>query len=616
MAFKKHAGSKKATPEPEGHVRRSQTVGTYGPGAPIDLLHQAVLVGGLDFWQYGGSAKGDVIKLPRLRDAVAAKVSGLSVEAAFRAPPEGDDKDPSVRRGIHVLEFPTWFVCQNPSCRALERARNLEQKNGRRFHLCADRKQGSECVPIRFVGACVNGHLQDFPWRAFAHMGGEDCGTPRLRVTEGASGDFSDIFIECTSCHARRPLSSATSPDFPLSCNGKRPWLGSEGNEECEEHLRLLVRTASNAYFSQTMSALAIPEVENDLHDRVSDHWEALKSVTLEALPTIREFVDPVKYAFEGVTDDDLYEAIVAKREDRQTPRERLRTAEYRQLTASPEERPGDLAPLDAEFYSRTISTELPRGIAKVVAVSKLREVRTQIGFTRIEAVSADLQGEYDLDVRSCSLGLTTDWLPATELRGEGTFIELDADAVAAWEQRPAVIERGEMLLAGHEEWVRTMQIPDDQRPSFPGVRFYMLHSLSHMLITAISLECGYAASSIRERIYCEPANDELPMAAILLSTGTTGSEGTLGGLVEQGRRIGDHLRRAYDMSVLCSHDPVCAKHSPQQDPAERYLEGAACHGCLFVAECSCERFNRYLDRALVVPTITHGDIAFFAERP
>jgi hypothetical protein len=86
---------------------------------------------------------------------------------------------------------------------------------------------------------------------------------------------------------------------------------------------------------------------------------------------------------------------------------------------------------------------------------------------------------------------------------------------------------------------------------------------------------------------------------------------------VEQGRHLLTHLRRAYHLGVLCSNDPVCAHHSPKDDPAERYLEGAACHGCLFIAECSCERFNRYLDRALVVPTIGHPpDLAFFSEMP
>ena len=58
---------------------------------------------------------------------------------------------------------------------------------------------------------------------------------------------------------------------------------------------------------------------------------------------------------------------------------------------------------------------------------------------------------------------------------------------------------------------------------------------------------------------------------------------------------------------------------APGRDDSDdrRRLEGAACHGCLYIAECSCERFNRFLDRALVVPTIGTGeDLAFFKERP
>ena len=68
---------------------------------------------------------------------------------------------------------------------------------------------------------------------------------------------------------------------------------------------------------------------------------------------------------------------------------------------------------------------------------------------------------------------------------------------------------------------------------------------------------------------------------------------------------------------MLCANDPVCAHHSPSEDLGERFLEGAACHGCLFVAESSCERFNQFLDRALVVPTIGRPpELAFFRDRP
>lgn len=148
---------------------------------------------------------------------------------------------------------------------------------------------------------------------------------------------------------------------------------------------------------------------------------------------------------------------------------------------------------------------------------------------------------------------------------------------------------------------------------TFFGPRFYMLHALSHLLIQAISLECGYGASSLRERIYCSMPRAATPMAAILLSTTTPGAEGTLGGLVAQGRRIGDHLARALELGRLCSNDPVCATHVPERGQAELHLEGAACHGCLYLAEVSCERMNRMLDRALVVPVIDQpAALAFF----
>jgi len=175
-----------------------------------------------------------------------------------------------------------------------------------------------------------------------------------------------------------------------------------------------------------------------------------------------------------------------------------------------------------------------------------------QVGFTRIEPVTPDLQGEFDLGVQSQQLGLLTDWLPAAEIHGEGVFLRLDESAVREWEGRAAVLARGRELLAGHDAWTSTL----GDAPDFPGIRFYLLHSLSHLLMSAISLECGYAASALRERIYCAPENAELPMAAILLSTGSPGSEGTLGGLVEQGREIRAHLRRAYELGTLCSNDP------------------------------------------------------------
>jgi hypothetical protein len=85
----------------------------------------------------------------------------------------------------------------------------------------------------------------------------------------------------------------------------------------------------------------------------------------------------------------------------------------------------------------------------------------------------------------------------------------------------------------------------------------------------------------------------------------------TLGGLANTGRRIVDHLAPALRESQLCSNDPICAEHRPD-DEEGRFLHGAACHGCLFLPETSCEIRNDFLDRALVVPTMATGGAAFF----
>jgi hypothetical protein len=99
-----------------------------------------------------------------------------------------------------------------------------------------------------------------------------------------------------------------------------------------------------------------------------------------------------------------------------------------------------------------------------------------------------------------------------------------------------------------------------------------------------------------------------------LLYTGSSDSEGTLGGLVQVGRHIEQHLATALELGKLCSNDPVCAQHKPSDPYEERFLHGAACHGCLLIAETSCENRNEFLDRSLVVNTVDGSSAAFFPE--
>ena len=77
-----------------------------------------------------------------------------------------------------------------------------------------------------------------------------------------------------------------------------------------------------------------------------------------------------------------------------------------------------------------------------------------------------------------------------------------------------------------------------------------------------------------------------------------------------QSDALGRLLGQALDAARLCASDPLCAEHHPWRDGDS--LHGAACHACMFVPETSCERGNRYLDRAVLVPTIQVGDLTFF----
>lgn len=606
----------------DGEVRRSQAIRTYGAGSLMDLLDRSALIGGLDFWSFGTDGATPVDE-PRLRETVASMLSRLDdpvelhPEKAFLLPPAGLDGEPRQSCGVEVFEFPQWFVCQNPGCRALVKApQGLELKGERWQHYC-DSNRYSPAVPVRFVMACRNGHLDEVPWLFFTHEAASRprCPSPRLRLIEGKTGDFSEVQVAC-ACGSSRALANLLAPEGNPPCNGHRPWLGPEGQEACDEKVkpRLLMRGASNAYFPQVVSALSIPESDSELVETVRGLMDVLSGATAENLPMFRAGI--AKLAALGDADDeDVLAAVQRVKNPEGGERLPLRTAEFLQLTGQPDYHPGALPGPGDKFFARTYHPPegLPEHVSRVVLASRLREVSVQVGFTRLEAPTADLQGEYDLGVTTCRLGLNTDWLPASEIWGEGVFLQLDEDAVRAWEDRPAVRARGKQLLAGYDAWIQGR----GSAPPFPGVRFYLLHSLSHLLMNAIAIECGYSAAALSERIYCAPRNDDVPMAAILISTGTPGTEGTLGGLVEQGKQLLDHLGRAYDMGKLCSSDPVCAYHVPATDPTRRYREGAACHGCLYVAEPSCERFNCYLDRALVVPTMGHpSELPFFAERP
>ncbi len=640
----------KRGPRPDGEIRRSQLLTSAGPGALVDLVKHAAIVGQLDYWHYRHEKEG-FFSEPRLQAKALRMLKGTGhwdhSHVRLRLPPECDDDDPNSFRGINVVEFPAWYLCQNDRCRSLVHRTALPD-DGR--HECAHGENKSfPVVPVRFVAACPQGHIMDINWRHFVHRGqrpedlkdspyhchrrpgsgkhadelGDDWTADLYMLGVGTSGDMTDYIVGCRRCGATRGLQDLVQKGVLGTCLGWRPWLGGRAaSEQCSEQARMLTRTATNAYFPFYISVLHINDSGEALRKRVDELWSSLKRIdTLDKLQTLVDLIDEVAEGLSDFEPEDVLGEIKRRNLGLPIPTPPPREAEWREFFLAPPEIPGELPSRNDDWFVRRLdSLTLPTFIDRVVLVHAMKEVRAQIGFTRLEGLSTDPEGEYSLANQAVApLALRADWIPAVEIKGEGVFIAFDERAVREWEARPAVRDRVLKFKRAHEEENRGRQ-RQILLPSSYG-RLLMLHSLAHLLITAISLECGYPASSIRERIYCYRDESDDPeeavsksRAGILLYTGTPGSEGTLGGLVEVGRSIITHLQRAAEMGQLCSNDPVCAQHDPSGMEEGRHREGAACHACLLIAEPSCERMNRDLDRTMVVETVERLGASFLPE--
>jgi hypothetical protein len=416
--------------------------------------------------------------------------------------------------------------------------------------------------------------------------------------------------VRC-ECGKQRSLHEATQLDMnPLgTCSGARPWLGLKNNESCNQPSRLLIRTASNAYFPQVISILSLPDRGGMLETVIGELWEYLQIV--DDVDDLRVLKKKPKIAdrLAAFTDEEVLQAISKHRSGSAEDRP-VKQVELDALTAAPEGF-GDDAPIDPNFHARRLPdaiwrrTDRSAGIEAVIQLHRLREVLALVGFSRLEAIIPDINGEYDDNIQCAQLAIEPAWFPAVENRGEGIFVQLRTESVISWLERPEVQHRIEGLTTGHTQWAKHRK----SSRLFPGGPYVLLHTLSHLLIQSLSMRCGYPASSLRERIYADPETDRF---GILLYTGSSDADGTLGGLVQQARHFEDHLFYALRMGALCSNDPICSQHMPSISMEERWLHGAACHGCALVAETSCEMRNEYLDRALVVPVLGEPDAAFF----
>ena len=605
-----------------GKMRRSQVISTYGPGAIIDFRAGgkggaaiSVVAGGLDAWDdeslAGGLRNDQCIYEPRLQKKLGVK--------GFRLPPVGFEnhgaggKTDRYPRKLAAVRFPQWLQC--PACNDLKPAIAWTEDPGDPALYCGSCSRQSDSgkrvhvVPVRFVVACEAGHLDEFPWhRWVGHSAGCDRKKPLQFLTRGAG--LKGLFVRCRGCNSECSMDGAFSgarmKKLGLKCNGRRPWLPGQ-DEACTitGPPKVLQRGASNLYFPAIDSAIDIPPWTDEFQAALGHSWSAIETCDTDddVRTLVRIMIHPM-WDDKSISLEALQDKILQRRALANSPeRADIRGEEYQQLTLAEATRQEK-----SEFSIRPepVPELLKNFIGVLTRIERLREVRAIYGFTRVYPPS----GEFGAGHCSPLSASPKDWLPATEVRGEGIFLALSEDALEKWENGTEVMARAADVNNSWEKTWIERQGDDAEPPLRITPRLLLVHTLSHILMRQLSLQCGYSTSALRERLYVEEG--EPGMCGLLIYTSAADSDGTLGGLVRQGtgKRIEQLLTDAVRASEWCSSDPLCMNGLSSLSEASNM---AACHSCVLAPETACEHFNRFLDRATIVGTPEHPEVGFFA---
>lgn len=587
-----------------GQLRRTQLVTTFGSGAIVDMPEYSAIIAASNYWKDGSP----ILHEPNLEKLL--KVSH------FKQPYVSDNGEGEYSPDIPAFRFPIMHFC--PECGRLMPYWGFGDETGR---VCTKCKKN--IVPSRFIAACINGHLEDFPYRWWVHNGDfsecpADDKNDKLKISfSDETGGIESIVITCTACGKSRSMAGSMGKDAlrGYRCRGKRPWIGLKATHNdptvCTAPLRGLQRGASNVYFSQTASALTIPPWSSKLNQKIELNWDSLSSI-LDANPSQESLIFVIQAMFHDllqagtyVVEDVLRE--IKKRQDMYTDEEYTKQIlyedEYQVFCLGNYEQPDD-------FQFRIESTNVPDILSDyiddVIMVKRLREVLALRGFRRISPEKPENDDDrftgYNLEGDCVPLSETPlNWYPGIEMLGEGIFIRLKEDTLSVWENQNTEY---------YEPMRKYLKASNVECENF-SPRYVLLHTLSHLLIRQLSVECGYSGASIKERIYSTYPDSSHKMAGILLYTSSSDSDGSLGGLVRNALPDAFEVifQNLLQEASWCSSDPICIESKSQGYDSLNY---AACHACTLLPETSCEMRNCLLDRGAVVGSIPDRTRGYF----
>jgi hypothetical protein len=553
----------------------------------------------------------------------------LGVEKDLRQPPMAMENQNGKVEGscIPAWRFPSWMRC--PKCHLLHwlpwRNQGIDRCDALRCH-CGHRG----LQQVTWVLVHDAGGLYDVPWHNLAHQSSENrCERGDMQPYLHLIQDRTTLrwSVHCARCRAAEVLRRGRK--FPVSDPTQQPWDQSDpsrrpgGGLPNQEPAVILEVTDGNLYFPMAKGGLVIPPesrvARGSVLDRLYCDREARDKLTRYRSPHNREVEIRGLAASFNTTIADVKSALVEIDNGWPLYREQLTPGdllvkEYHALTTPipslsdhedfvPRHRTRDWQAFSASCAPDSMARRVAGIVDQLVAVTRLREVRVFMGFSRGARSAADgLQPDQGISAAKPStpalippdLDGSCDWLPAVEYFGEGLFFTLANTAVERWARQPGLRARSDKLQARLAQ--TGLRFPlDPPLPLMP--RFVLLHTLAHLLIRQLESQAGYSAASIRERIYC--AEGPGSMAGILVYVAVPDIVGSLGGIAElaEPKRFLRLLTSVFEHADWCSLDPVCAEHEGQ---GPGLLNHAACHACALIPEPSCTFGNVLLDRTFI----------------
>lgn len=558
-------------------ARRSQLLSTYGVGGLFPSETTSFMIAGLHAWDVD---QAEYVSEPRLARALGVK--------ELKAPPAGGKRD------VPVIRYPYTQVC--PKCRRIGALSVLSKdKNTARCKV-----DGVDLSPFRLIAVCSRGHMDEFPVYQWLHRDQQskiksDEHAMKLTVL-GRTSSLGDLTLTCTCGVDDRSLDGAIGAgslhEFG-KCRGLRPWLGLETHEDCDLYPRAVQRGASNVWFPAVRSSISIPPYSEALAKFVDRKWEMVEDPAAVIPPVLAGLAKMSKGRYSA---EQIKREIERRRGEETNGEEvteaKLRADEYKALVEGRDEEG-----LGSDFVC--LRREVPDGFESLISdvrkVTRLREVRALQGFTRLDG-APDPSGPVQ---KLCPLSPThLNWLPAIEVIGEGIFLAFRRKTLDEWASGDFA-RRRQGILQKAADRVATMY---DRPQASVDIVKVAIHTLSHIIIDQLSLDAGYPAAALRERLFVDDK-----VAGLLVYTASSDSAGSLGGVasIAETEHLGAALREGLQRLAWCSSDPVCIESVGAGSDG---LNLAACHACVLAPETSCEMNNCYLDRALLFGTHDEGD--------